>query len=198
MVKYFALEALLARGQAERALAMIRSYWGGMARRGLAAVPEVYPLPDARQGAGRDGEFDGPYGRGPLPAVLCHGWGVHPAAMVAKWVLGVQPAGPGFEPILLSPMPGDVKTLSGRIWTPKGAVDVNIGRDNRGRRIRITVPADAAYHLDRRHLTDSDEVEVTGGRAVQPQMRGTLLLPESINVLLTAAKKNGRRHHGGV
>jgi alpha-L-rhamnosidase len=148
-VKYFALESLLERGHAGRALAMIRSYWGGMARKGLATVPEVYP-----QG-------------GPLPTAACHAWGVHPAALVAKWVLGVRPAGPGFEPILLAPMPGDIRKISGRVWTPKGPVEVSIGPNDRGRHISITVPGDATYRLDRSRLEDADEVEVTGGKAVK-------------------------------
>ena len=124
-------------------------------------------VPEADGLVFRDGQAAGPLGRGPLPAVLCHGWGVHPAALVAKWILGVQPAGTGFEPIRIAPMPADVRSLSGRVWTPKGAVEVDIGRDGRGRRIRITVPNGAAYRLDRRHLEDSDEVEVTGGKAAK-------------------------------
>ena len=166
-VKYFALVALLERGQVERALAMIRSYWGTMARRGLVTVPEVFPLPDAESAASRDGQIDGPYSHGPLPAVLCHGWGVHPASLVAQWVLGVQPAGPGYEPILLAPMPGDIRQIRGNVWTPKGPVEVDIGHNGRGRRVRITVPAGAAYRLDRRHLSDLDEIEITVGKAVK-------------------------------
>jgi len=165
-VKYFALEALLERSQAARALAMIRSYWGAMAKAGLATVPEIFPLPKEGNGDGRDGHFEGPYGR-PPPPVLCHGWGVHPAALVAKWILGVQPAGPGFDPLLLAPMPGDLTNLSGRAWTPKGPVEVAIGRNNRGRKIRILVPGEMPYRLDRRHLSADDEVEVSGGKAVK-------------------------------
>jgi hypothetical protein len=166
-VKYFALESLLARGHAGRALAMIRSYWGGMARKGLATVAEVFPPSDERPLPPQDGQLDGGYGRGPLPAVACHAWGVHPLALFATWVLGVQPAGPGFEPILLAPMPGDLRQVSGRVFTPKGPVEVRIGPADRGRRIAITVPSGAAYRLDRSHLEDVDQVEITGGKAVK-------------------------------
>ncbi|MBE3069709.1 MAG: hypothetical protein IMZ66_05685, partial [Planctomycetes bacterium] len=166
-VKYFALEALLARGQAARALAMIRSYWGAMAAAGLATVPELFPLPAGREGGrGRGQPPEGPYDRLP-PTVLCHGWGVHPAALVATWVLGVRPGGPGFEPLLLAPMPGDLKRICGRAWTPRGPVEVAI-RPARGRRkILATLPADLPYRLDRRHLAEGDEVQVSGGRAVE-------------------------------
>lgn len=170
-VKFFALEALLERGQADRALTLIRSYWGKMAREGLATVPEVFPLAGAaRRAAGPAGDegcsyIEGPYGARP-PEALCHGWGVHPASLVARYVLGVHPAAPGFEPALLSPMPGGLSQISGRVWTPKGPVEVSIGRDGRGREIRFALPDGMPYRLDRRHLADEDQVAVTGGKAV--------------------------------
>ena len=163
-VKSFALAALLERGHAVQALAMIRSYWGAMAKAGLATVPEVFPLPDGRRVVTRRvAPADGPY-NGLPPWVLCHGCGVSPAALVAKWILGVQPAGPGFEPLSLAPMPGDLRRVSGRVWTPKGVVEVSVAPARRRRRIRAVLPADMPYRLDRRHLADDDEVEILGGR----------------------------------
>jgi len=164
-VKYFALEALLERDQAERALEVIRRYWGGMARRGLVTVPEAFPLGDGRRGPSEDGAVEGPYIVRP-PEVLCHGWGVHPAALVARWILGVRPGGPGFEPLLLAPMPGDLKDIRGRVWTPHGPVEVAI-RSRAGRReVRAAVPEGMPYRLDRRHLAADDAVEVAGGKTV--------------------------------
>ncbi|MCX5673043.1 MAG: hypothetical protein NTU94_17145, partial [Planctomycetota bacterium] len=136
------------------------------AKAGLTTVPEVFPLPRQRDGDGRDWLAEGPYGRQP-PPVLCHGPGVHPAALLAKWILGVQPAGPGFEPALLAPMPDDIRNLSGRVWTPKGPVEVSIGHDGHGRMVRISVPAEMSYRLDRRHLADDDQIEVQGGKEVK-------------------------------
>ena len=162
-VKYFALETLMERGLAGRALAMIRSYWGAMARRGLATVPEMFPPPAAGATRPQDDLLESPYGGLP-PEVLCHGWGVHPAALVARWVLGVRPAGPGFEPLLLAPMPADLKRISGRLWTPKGPVEVAIRRGQARREVRVIVPEGLAYRLDRRHLDKRDDVVVVGGR----------------------------------
>jgi len=173
--KYFALEALFERGQAERALAVIRRYFGAMARAGLVTVPEVFPLPGCSAGvrprrphgaqgpALRDGGGDGPHGGLP-PPVLCHGWGAWPPALVARWVLGVHPGGPGFEPLVLAPMPGSLGQVSGRAWTPKGFVEVSIQRKAGRREIRAVLPEGLPYRLDRRHLAKEDEVEVVGGR----------------------------------
>jgi hypothetical protein len=170
--KYFALEALLARGQVGQALAMIRRYWGAMARAGLATVPEVFSPGDggksggdAKAKGGRDRWAESPYGGRP-PEVLCHAWGVHPAALVARWVLGVRPGGPGFEPLLVAPMPGDLADIRGRVWTPRGPVDVAIAGKPRRRKVRVTVPEGMPYRLDRRHLAVEDEVVITGGKTV--------------------------------
>jgi alpha-L-rhamnosidase len=163
-VKYFALEALLERSMAGRALEMIRSYWGAMADEGLTTVPEVFPIRDPRSRAVRDGRVEGPYGTRP-PEVRCHGWGVHPAALMAKWILGVRPGGPGFEQVELAPMPGDLDCAKGRAWTPRGPVDVDITSEGRRRTIRITIPEGLNYRLDRRYLADGDVVEVVGGKS---------------------------------
>jgi len=162
-VKYFALETLMERGLASQALAMIRSYWGAMARRGLATVPEVFPPEAAKAARVKDDRLESPYG-GPPPEVLCHGWGVHPAALVARWVLGVRPAGPGFEPLLVAPMPADLKRIAGRVWTPKGPVEIAIRRGQARREVRVIVPEGLAYRLDRRGLDKRDDVVIVGGR----------------------------------
>jgi hypothetical protein len=156
-VKYFALAALLERGQADRALAMVRSYWGAMAEAGYATVPEVF-----RPGAAGDlpeTTVEGPYGR-PPPRVACHGWGAYVEALLAEYVLGVRPAGPGFGPALLAPMPGGLRKVSGGVWTPKGLVEVSMRTVRGRRRVRYRLPEGMPWQLDRSHLAEQDEVEV--------------------------------------
>jgi hypothetical protein len=164
--KFFALEALLGRGHVERALAVLRRYFGTMAKVGLLTVPEVFPVAPRRRRNGAadgDGLAHGPYGGLP-PVTLCHAWGAYPPAMLARWVLGVQPGSPGFETLSLTPMPGSVEQISGRIWTPKGFVEVSIRGRTAHREVRATLPEGMPYKLDRRHLAKEDEVEVVGGR----------------------------------
>ena len=167
-VKYFALEALLERGQVDRALVLVRSYWGAMADVGYTTVPEVF-----RPGAEADPPEpapEGPYGR-PPPRVACHGWGAYPEALLAPYVLGVRPEGPGFEPAALAPMPGRLRKVQGGIWTPKGLVEVLMRVVRGRRRIRYRLPAGMAWRLDRSHLAERDEVQVEGG-APAPALRG--------------------------
>ena len=161
--KYFALEALLERGEVERALAIIRRYFGAMGKAGLVTVPEMFPPATWRRAADGDGVAHGPYGGLP-PAALCHSWGAYPPAQAVRWLLGIQPEKPGFEPLRLAPMPGSVEQISGRVWTPKGFVEVAIETNDGRRHVRAVLPEGMAYRLDRRHLAKDDEVEVTGGR----------------------------------
>jgi len=164
-VKYFAAEALLERGRSAEAMAMLRDYFGRMKRAGLATVPEVFPLPPPDE-APPSGADTGPYGPR-VPWVLCHGTGVYPPALVARWILGVAPDGPGFERLRLAPMPAALKHVEGRVWTPKGWVEVSIRSTRKRRTVRATLPEGLAWRLDRTHL-EEDEVEVTVGEA-KPQ-----------------------------
>jgi len=161
--KYFAIEALLERGQVERALAILRRYFGAMGKAGLVTVPEMFPLAVRRRRGEADGVAYGPYG-GPPPATLCHSWGAYPPALAAKWILGVHPGRPGFEVLHLAPMPGSVGRISGRVWTPRGFVEVSIQKKGSRREVRAVLPAGMVYKLDRRRLDKQDEVEVVGGR----------------------------------
>ena len=161
--KYFALEALLERGQVERALMIFRRYFGAMGKAGLVTVPERFPLITRRRGGDGDGGAYGPYGGLP-PVTMCHAWGAYPPALAARYILGVQPGGAGFKPLLLAPMPGSVGQIGGRVWTPKGFVEVSIQKKAGRREVRAALPEGMAYKLDRRHLAKGDEVEVTGGR----------------------------------
>jgi hypothetical protein len=161
--RYFALEALLERGQVERALTIIRRYFGAMGKAGLLTVPEMFPPATRRRGSDGDAAAHGPHGGLP-PAALCHAWGAYPPALAAKWILGVQPGRPGFEVLHLAPMPGSVGRISGRVWTPRGFVEVSIQEKAGHREVRAVLPEGMAYKLDRRRLAKEDEVEVAGGR----------------------------------
>ncbi len=158
-----ALAALLEVGLADRALATVRAYWGRMADAGYATVPEVF-APDVADP--EEPEPEGPY-PAPPPRVACHGWGAAVEALLAEYLLGVRPGGPGFAPARLAPMPGRLTRLAGRVWTPHGKVAVRVEPAGGGRRIRYTLPKSLAYRLDRRYLDEADAVEIDGGREAE-------------------------------
>jgi hypothetical protein len=54
----------------------------------------------------------------------CHGWGAVILYELPSVILGVRPAAPGYEKILIRPVPGYLREASGQVITPKGLVNV--------------------------------------------------------------------------
>ncbi|MEZ4556023.1 MAG: hypothetical protein R2854_06150 [Caldilineaceae bacterium] len=51
----------------------------------------------------------------------CHGWGAHPLYHYFATLLGIRPAGLGFDEVEIRPMPGDLTHLSGEMVHPARA-----------------------------------------------------------------------------
>jgi hypothetical protein len=60
----------------------------------------------------------------------CHGWGSVPIYEFCAEILGVQPAAPGFEEILVAPQPVPLEWAKGTVITPRGPVSVSWKREN--------------------------------------------------------------------
>ena len=54
-----------------------------------------------------------------------HAWGAAPANLLPRFVLGVQPASPGWQTANIRPCVGELKFARGRIPTPRGPVKVD-------------------------------------------------------------------------
>jgi alpha-L-rhamnosidase len=59
----------------------------------------------------------------------CHGWSSTPTRDLVWYVLGVQPAAPGFEAVRVAPRPGTLDWVQGRVPTPHGFVKVRASSD---------------------------------------------------------------------
>ncbi len=155
-VKIFAVEALLERGRADDAARLVGAYFGAMAEAGFTTVPEVFRADGAEP---QEVDGTGPYLQ-PPPRVACHGWGAWPEAILAAHLVGVHPVGPGFEPAVLRPMPGDLGRFAGSVWTPKGKVAVEVRPGKQGRTVTYTVPDGLEFEIDRQWLAAQDKVVV--------------------------------------
>jgi len=67
-----------------------------------------------------------------------HAWGAVPANAVARWVLGVQPAAPGYAKVVVRPHLGGLEWARGKVPTPRGPVTVDV--DRRSGRYEVTAP----------------------------------------------------------
>ena len=122
-------EGLYRYGHSQRALDLIREYWGGQLDRGATTFWEqdfVLNWPP-QQVPGRGTSYS-------------HGWSAGPTYLLPAYVLGVRPLEPGFRRVLIEPTPGDLTSAEGRVPTPHGPVCVNWSRGANAFRMEVAVP----------------------------------------------------------
>ncbi len=83
------------------------------------------------------------------PAVRsdCHAWGAHPLFHYFATILGIRPAAPGFHRVDISPCPGPLTRLRGRMPHPRGFIEVALRREGDRWTGRITLPPDTPGSL---------------------------------------------------
>jgi alpha-L-rhamnosidase len=147
---FFLLEILAAEGDGAAVLERIRRDWGFMVEQGATSFWELWTL-----------------SRGRLTRSHCHGWSAAPTFFLSTTILGVSPGAPGSREIYFSPQPGDLVSLSGRMPTPWGWVEVR-GRREGGRwRYDVRVPRGCRLRTPRRlraGLIVAERCTVTPGK----------------------------------
>jgi len=103
---FFLLEAYVRENQIGQMLETIRQYWGEQVRAGATTFWETYDPNAAR-----------------MTRSHCHGWSAAPTYFLTRYVLGIQPAEPGYKLIRIAPPPIDLRWARGRVPTPQGAVE---------------------------------------------------------------------------
>jgi hypothetical protein len=58
----------------------------------------------------------------------CHAWSAHPLFHLFHGVLGIQPGAFGFESVLIAPLPGALREVSGKLPHPRGTISVHLRR----------------------------------------------------------------------
>lgn len=87
----------------------------------------------------------------------CHAWGALILYELPSVVLGVQPESPGYTTVKICPQPGNLRYAKGRVFTPRGFIDVSWNREDGGE-IEYTVPKDIKVTVDTTNLK-KDEVQ---------------------------------------
>ena len=144
---YYTLSAAAEAGEMGAMLDIIREYWGGMLKMGATTFWEDFdvawtenahridemPVPGKKDIHGDFGAFCYKNFR----HSLCHGWASGPAPVLAKYVLGVRPAAPGFAKAVVCPDAGGLAWVKGCVPTPRGVIEVEI----EGGKTKISAPA---------------------------------------------------------
>ncbi|MCC6423310.1 MAG: alpha-L-rhamnosidase [Phycisphaerales bacterium] len=92
--------------------------WYELPRRGLVTTPEQ-PEPTRSD---------------------CHGWGAHPIYHFFATVLGIRPAGMGFNQVDITPNLGPLREVSGKLIHPRGYIEVDLRTEGQSLDGIITLP----------------------------------------------------------
>ena len=136
---------LLARGMAgdfAGALALIRTYWGGMLQLGATTFWEDFDIkwlenaaPINRFPAEGETDVHGTYGRHCYQGYrhsLCHGWSSGPTSWLTRYILGVEVLEPGCKKLRIKPNLCDLQWVCGTYPTPAGIVEIEHRRQKDG------------------------------------------------------------------
>jgi alpha-L-rhamnosidase len=108
------LDALLSTGDTADAESLLTTLWGHMIAAG----------PDDTGTMWENVNPDGDPGFG-ASSSLSHGWASMPASALPQYMLGIQPASPGYATWLVQPEPGDLSWAEGQAPTPYGTLAVS-------------------------------------------------------------------------
>ena len=111
-MQFWILAAQYAAQMDRLALDGIRSYWGAMLAQGATTCWESL---DVQAPTRRPERY---------PLSYCHTWSTGPLFLLPRFVLGVQPAAPGFERVSLQPQLGGLAWAEGTVPTPQGDIHV--------------------------------------------------------------------------
>jgi alpha-L-rhamnosidase len=153
-MRFYELAAMCEIGEHAYVLDEILRYWGGMLDLGATSFWEEYDphasLPEQYAMYGRK------YGKS-----LCHAWGASPLYLTGKYFLGVTPAKPGYEEVLIRPSLGGLDWMEGKVPVPEGEVTVYMDEET----IRVSVPAG----MGRLQFHSNAPPEVSGGVLTNPE-----------------------------
>jgi hypothetical protein len=133
-ISYYELLADYAAGADAYALGLIRREWGWMVQNGDGRMWETI---DTSLGTAL----------GPEPS-YDHGWSSGAAPVLTSFVLGVQPASPGFTTFTVTPHPGDLDFARGDVPTPHGTIHVSWRMTNGQPLVTVDAPAGTTWAND--------------------------------------------------
>ncbi len=93
-----------------------------------------------------------------------HAWGAAPANLLPRFVLGAQPAAPGWNRALIQPHPGDLSSAEGRMPTPLGELSIGWTRTT-DFVLDLTLPAGMTAKVKLPALDGCSQVSVDGAPA---------------------------------
>lgn len=72
----------------------------------------------------------------------CHAWGAHPLYHYFATILGIRPAGFGFQTVAITPQLGPLASAEGSLVHPRGTISMEVHRQDDQLHGEITLLAD--------------------------------------------------------
>jgi hypothetical protein len=91
---------------------------------------------------------------------LAHGWASGPTPIMTGYVLGVQPADPGYQTFTVAPHPGSLRWAEGAAPTPYGPIFVRWARAGHLLAVTVAAPAQTTARIE---FPDGRHVTLSGG-----------------------------------
>ncbi len=149
---YYILLAMAKLCEYEKAIDLIKKYWGAMLKLGATTFWEEFKLEWAENAARIDeipqnGEVDihGTYGEhcyNKYRMSLCHGWASSPAAFLSEQIGGIRILEPGCKKVLIKPNTVGLEWLDISYPTPYGPIKVHYKKINGEEDLHIDNPDD--------------------------------------------------------
>lgn len=76
-----------------------------------------------------------------------HAWGAAPANIISRFLLGVRPLEAGFKRVLIAPMPGDLISVSAKIPTIAGPIEITIDKKDKKFKLDVKCSTDIVIEI---------------------------------------------------
>ncbi len=135
-MSYYILDSIAAAGKPEKAIEIMKEYYGAMLDKGATTFWEDFGL-DWAEGSSRidelpkEGEKDihGDFGAFCYIGFrhsLCHGWSCGPVPFLIKTIGGIEPVEPGCKTVEINPVSAGLTSYELKYPTPMGTIDITL------------------------------------------------------------------------
>jgi hypothetical protein len=184
---FYILQALAQMGRQDKALEMIRDYWGTMIRAGATSVWEEWHPTWSLPIGMLPPQYEPPRAWSGLSLIQPSGAG--PANWLLSEIIGIQPQTPGFRDVRIEPNTVDLQWAKGTVATPSGPVsaewkiegkrlELRFDVPEQCRSVTLVLPQGKKYLLDNRKITPD---RIANGKAcftVQPSHKTLTVVSE--------------------
>jgi hypothetical protein len=98
-----------------------------------------------------------------------HAWGAVPGNIIPRFVMGIQPAEPGFKKVLIQPHPGSLQQAQITVPTIRGAVSVSMNKQAETCVFQITIPVNMTAKFVIPKNCNAFNSVLLDGNSIQPE-----------------------------